>query len=43
MIPDYENNEKIQEIIFNKKRKKFRKVIYEKNLEEIVNNDDLGD
>ena len=41
MVPDCDNNENIQIIIFNKIRKKYRKVLFEKNLEEIVNNDNL--
>ena len=41
MIPDCDLGKNIQIIIFNKKRKKYRKVLYEKNLEEIVNNDNL--
>ena len=42
MIPDCGINENIQIIIFNKKKKKYRKVLFEKNFEEIINNDNLN-
>ena len=42
MIPDTKIDENIQVVIFNKKRKKYRKVLYEKNLDEIVNNYNLS-
>ena len=38
MIPEIQSNENIQVIIFNKIRKKYRKVLFEKNFEEIINN-----
>ena len=41
MIPEFQINESIQIIIFNKIRKKYRKVLYEKNFEEIINNGKL--
>ena len=41
MIPDCQTNEDIQIIIFNKIRKKYRKVLFQKNMEEIVNNEYL--
>ena len=41
MIPDCQMNKDIQIIIFNKIRKKHRKVLFEKNMEEIVNNEYL--
>ena len=41
MIPDCNDSENIQIIIFNKKRKKHRKVLFEKSFEEIVNNDNI--
>ena len=41
MVPDCNINENVQIIIFNKKKKKYRKVLFEKNLEEIINNDNL--
>jgi hypothetical protein len=41
MIPDTKINEEIKVVIFNKKRKKYRKVVYEKNLDENINNYNL--
>ena len=41
MIPDTKINEEIKVVIFNKKRKKYRKVLYEKNLDENINNYNL--
>ena len=41
MIPEFQNNKNIQIIIFNKKKKKYRKVLYEKNFEETINNGKL--
>ena len=40
MIPDCKGDN-IQVIIFNNKRKKYKKILYEKHLDEIVNNDTL--
>ena len=40
MIPDCQK-ENIQIIIYNKLRKKYRKVFFQKNFEEIINNDNL--
>jgi len=42
MIPDSKIDKNIQVVIFNKKRKKYRKVLYEKNLDETVNNYDIS-
>ena len=42
IIPETKIGKNIQVIIFNRKRKKYRKVLYEKNLDEIVNNYDLS-
>ena len=41
MIPDSKLEKDIQVVVFNKKRKKYRKVLYQKNLDEIVNNYNL--